>query len=92
MPLLRYKMGDQIAVEQSNSACACGRKKTPIITQILGRTHERIRLPSGREITHPDINMLIGQMADDTALTEYQLLATEGDANIEFEIQIVSFI
>ena len=51
MPLIRYKVGDTITLE--NRRCPCGRK-FPVVSQILGRTDDLIITPEGRSIGRLD--------------------------------------
>jgi len=44
MPLLRYELGDYAEVGE---ACSCSRT-LPVLTRIMGRTRNMIRLPDGR--------------------------------------------
>ncbi len=45
MPLIRYEIGDY--AEAGAPACSCGRK-LPVLTRILGRVHNMMRLPDGK--------------------------------------------
>jgi phenylacetate-CoA ligase len=51
MPLLRYKLGDRVALREG--ACACGRS-FPMLASILGRTDDVLVTPSGRPLGRLD--------------------------------------
>lgn len=51
MPLIRYKIGDVIAIDEEE--CRCGRH-FPIITSILGRTDDIIVTPDGKRVGRLD--------------------------------------
>ena len=82
MPIVNYQMGDLIKLNDPPSRCKCG-KHTTIVTDILGRINEKIQLPSGRVITHPDLNMLILQLDKDKLISEYQIIHFIGTDSIE---------
>jgi phenylacetate-CoA ligase len=45
MPMIRYDLGDRVAVDWQPD-CPCGRP-WPMITQVVGRTNEKLYLPDG---------------------------------------------
>lgn len=49
MPLLRYRCGDLVRLAPPGQECPCGRK-TPLVTEIFGRTDDFIKLPDGRRM------------------------------------------
>ncbi len=85
MPMVNYQMGDLIKIEEPACACSCG-KHTAIITDIIGRLNEQFTLPSGRVLTHPDLNMLIQQIDVDKSIREYQLLHYSGTSSVEVRV------
>ena len=82
MPIVNYQMGDILELEDPHSPCACG-KHTTIITKIIGRVNDKIILPSGRVLTHPDLNMLIEQIDVSKAIKEYQIIHYSGTDQVE---------
>lgn len=50
MPLLRYKTGDCVVLDESNRTCECGRNFR-IVKEIIGRTDDVIKTKDGRQIT-----------------------------------------
>lgn len=46
MPLIRYRLGDRVAVGPAD--CACGRR-TPVVLRVQGRSQDRFRGQDGRE-------------------------------------------
>lgn len=53
MPLVRYKTGDFVRVEEPDVQCKCGRK-FPLIKEIYGRDDDSIITPNGRFINRLD--------------------------------------
>jgi phenylacetate-CoA ligase len=51
MPMLRYRLGDQLTV--TASGCPCGRE-FPVVTQILGRLDDTLVTPDGRPLGRLD--------------------------------------
>jgi phenylacetate-CoA ligase len=49
MPLLRYRCGDLVRLAPPDATCACGRAM-PLVTEIIGRTDDFIKLPDGRRM------------------------------------------
>jgi phenylacetate-CoA ligase len=49
MPLLRYRCGDLVRLAPPDERCPCGRHM-PLITEIIGRTDDFIKLPDGRRM------------------------------------------
>lgn len=45
MPLLRYRLGDRVAIGPDD--CGCGVRRTPIVHQVLGRTADLVTTRSG---------------------------------------------
>lgn len=41
MPLLRYRLGDRVAITPND--CSCGVRSTPIVAEIKGRTADQVR-------------------------------------------------
>jgi len=46
MPLLRYRTGDVVRIQEGRPACACGRV-FPAVTEILGRQEDLVQAASG---------------------------------------------
>ena len=91
MPIVNYKIGDAIKIRDPSTACECG-KHTTIITEIIGRQNNFISLPSGRVLTHPDLNMFIQQIDILDEIYEYQLIHYIGSSSIDFRyVASVSF-
>lgn len=82
MPLINYQMGDIIKIDEPKSPCDCG-KHTKVITDIIGRLADQIKLPSGRVLTHPDLNMLIFQLDEEKLIHEYQIIHYSGTNSVE---------
>ena len=82
MPIINYQMGDLIKIEEPELPCACG-KHTTVITDIIGRLNDQIKLPSGRILTHPDLNMLILQLDEEKLINEYQIIHYNGTDSVE---------
>ncbi len=51
MPILRYRLGDQLTV--TGAGCGCGRA-FPVVTQILGRLDDTLVTPDGRPLGRLD--------------------------------------
>lgn len=83
MPLVNYQMGDILKLEDPSTPCKCG-KHTTVIKEIIGRLNDKIVLPSGRVLTHPDVNMLIEQIDTHKLVKEYQIINYIGTTDIEF--------
>jgi len=82
MPLVNYQMGDMLQLEDPSSPCECG-KHTTIIKKIIGRLNDKIVLPSGRILTHPDLNMLVEQIDVQDFIEEYQVIHYLGSSQVE---------
>lgn len=50
MPLIRYRVGDRIALSKTPAGCACGRQ-LPVLASIDGRASDMLFTTSGRMIT-----------------------------------------
>jgi len=76
MPLLRYDLGDY--AESGDGACPCGRG-LPVITRILGRRQNLLRLPDGSErwplLSSGDIGVLLAL----APILHYQFAQTAPD-------------
>jgi phenylacetate-CoA ligase len=65
MPLIRYDTGD--LAQWADGTCVCGRQ-SPLVADILGRTHDCIVTPDGRTLGHVPLvhvlscNVLEGQL------------------------------
>ncbi len=83
MPLLRYDLGDEAEV---GAPCSCGRG-LPVLTRILGRQRDRIRLPGGgtrwSNQSHADVQRLQAL----APLRRYQLVQTSLE---EAEVRLVA--
>ena len=53
MPLIRYRTGDFVKLDQSGRKCQCGRS-FPLIEKVTGRSDDVIKLPDGRHIGRLD--------------------------------------
>ena len=53
MPLIRYEIGDRVAIAPANEKCACGRT-LPILLSVEGRSDDVILTPDGRRIGRMD--------------------------------------
>jgi phenylacetate-CoA ligase len=53
MPLIRYEVGDRMAMAAADSKCACGRR-LPILASVEGRKDDVILTPDGRRIGRLD--------------------------------------
>jgi phenylacetate-CoA ligase len=49
MPLLRYRCADLVRLASPDERCSCGRHM-PLVTEIIGRTDDFIKLPDGRRM------------------------------------------
>ena len=49
MPLIRYKIGDTVVLDNENHTCKCGRK-FKIVKEITGRQNDYLETPDGRFI------------------------------------------
>ncbi|MDN5893673.1 MAG: hypothetical protein L0H93_06560 [Nocardioides sp.] len=46
MPLLRYRLGDRVAIVPND--CSCGVRSTPVVASIMGRSEDRVVTRDGR--------------------------------------------
>jgi len=53
MPLIRYRTGDFIRLEATDSQCECGRH-FPLVASIQGRADDVVKLPDGRHVGRLD--------------------------------------
>lgn len=49
MPLVRYRTGDYVKLEEAAAGCECGRH-FPLVAAIQGRVDDAIKLPDGRHV------------------------------------------
>ena len=49
MPLIRYRTGDLVELDDTHEICGCGRN-FPVIRRIIGRSHDCIKLSNGKHI------------------------------------------
>jgi phenylacetate-CoA ligase len=73
MPFIRYNIGDSIVL--SNSKCPCGRS-LPLMQSIIGRTMDRIILPSGDKVPIFLLECAIDEIRE---LTKYQIVQESSD-------------
>ncbi len=85
MPIVNYKIGDLVKIVDPKTKCKCG-KHTSVITEIIGRLNDKIELPSGRILTHPDLNMLIQEIDSKKLIREYQILHYADTPAVEVRI------
>tara|TARA_B100001059_G_scaffold236807_1_gene290676 strand:+ start:128 stop:2506 length:2379 start_codon:yes stop_codon:yes gene_type:complete len=84
-PFIRYKLGDQIKIDNDISECECG-QKSKVIHSIVGRSQDKLILSNGIIMTHPDINMFIEQIDNNNQIYEYQLIYWENLDSLEMII------
>ena len=53
MPLIRYRTGDFVRLEATDSQCECGRH-FPLVASIQGRADDVVKLPDGRHVGRLD--------------------------------------
>lgn len=53
MPLIRYRTGDYVRLEATDSQCECGRH-FPLVASIQGRADDVVKLPNGRHVGRLD--------------------------------------
>jgi phenylacetate-CoA ligase len=53
MPLIRYEVGDRVAIAAADAKCSCGRT-LPILLSVEGRSDDMIITPDGRRIGRLD--------------------------------------
>jgi phenylacetate-CoA ligase len=53
MPLIRYRTGDYVQLEATDSQCECGRH-FPLVASIQGRADDVVKLPDGRHVGRLD--------------------------------------
>lgn len=53
MPLIRYRTGDYVRLEATDSQCECGRH-FPLVASIQGRADDVVKLPDGRHVGRLD--------------------------------------
>ncbi len=53
MPLIRYEVGDRIALSADDKTCSCGRR-LPVVNHIEGRCDDLLIMPNGRQIGRLD--------------------------------------
>lgn len=53
MPLIRYRTGDYVTLEDTSSQCGCGRH-FPLVALIQGRDDDVVKLPDGRHVGRLD--------------------------------------
>lgn len=67
MPLVRYRVGDRLALAPDGGPCACGRS-LPRIDRLEGRIEDRILTPDGRRVSR------FGAVFHGVAVREVQLV------------------
>jgi phenylacetate-CoA ligase len=53
MPLIRYRTGDYVRLEATDSQCECGRH-FPLVASVQGRADDVVKLPDGRHVGRLD--------------------------------------
>jgi phenylacetate-CoA ligase len=53
MPLIRYRTGDFVSIDDTMSTCTCGRS-FPVVASIHGRSEDVVKVPDGRHIGRLD--------------------------------------
>lgn len=76
MPLIRYRTGDMVTLEQG--PCLCG-SAFPRVGRIVGRTSDEITLPDGRRVTG------ISNVAKRLPIQKSQMVQL-GDQSLEFRV------
>lgn len=82
MPLVRYRTGDRVLLDEHGEACPCGRV-FPTVKAVLGREDKTVTLPDGRLVTRLD-RVFQGH---DRVLVEGQVLYR---GNAEFTLRVVT--
>jgi phenylacetate-CoA ligase len=95
MPLIRYRTGDLVEMDQKSGPCPCGRT-FPVVKRILGRNDDFVKLPDGRQIGRLDhvfkgvVGILEAQIIQNS-LSELAILIVPGPGYREkVEAQILS--
>jgi phenylacetate-CoA ligase len=77
MPFIRYKVGDY-AIPAEYKKCACG-CNYPKLDKITGRQVERFKTKSGKIITSEYFIYLVGILANDGSIGEFQIIQKDYD-------------
>lgn len=94
MPLIRYRTGDLVEIENSEQFCPCGRQ-FPLIRRVLGRQDDIVKLPDGRHIGRLDhifkgvSGLLEAQIRQDRLDTILILAVPTKDFNRKTEQRII---
>ena len=80
MPLIRYRIGDLVQMEDQAARCACGRT-LPLVKAVVGRNSDMLYTPDGRQLTpssmevvfDTDVHLLEAQIVQ-LALDRVQLI------------------
>ncbi len=82
-PLIRYDIGDY--AESGSAVCSCGRS-SQVLTKILGRQRNLLRLPDGRKCW-PRLGHLFREFEKHLAVKQFQVRQTKCDS---LEVRVVA--